>query len=127
MPLRRCPWGGARGAVPLKRCPWGGALGTVALWRCPWGGALGAVLLERCSQGGTPGRCPPGGAVLQRDAPGAVPQGRWGGVLLFVSSDLEYACNVLGLQHFNSPEPCCCCAANETDRPGNVSERSKEN
>ena len=48
-----------------------------------------------------------------------MPQGRWDGVLLFGSSDLEYACIVLGLQHFNSPEPCCYCAANETDSPFN--------
>ena len=37
----------------------------------------------------------------------------WGGVLLFVGCDLEYACNVLGLSHFNNTANCCAdCNAN---------------
>ena len=36
-----------------------------------------------------------------------------GGVLLFVGCDLEYACNVLGLIHFNNTANCCAdCNAN---------------
>ena len=31
----------------------------------------------------------------------------WGGVLLFIGADLEYACNVLGLPHFNNAGNCC--------------------
>ena len=46
--------------------------------------------------------------------------GNWGGVLLFVGCDLEYACNVLGLPHFNSATQCCAdCEANASDKPYN--------
>lgn len=39
-----------------------------------------------------------------------------GAILLFVSGDLDWACNELGLQHWGRPTPCCFCAANNTDK-----------
>lgn len=49
-----------------------------------------------------------------------VAAGNWGAILLFVGCDLEYACNVLGLPHFNSPANACAdCRANLTDMPVN--------
>ena len=49
-----------------------------------------------------------------------VEEGTWGGVLLFLGADLEYACNVVGLPHFNSRQNCCTdCMANMHDVPHN--------
>ena len=48
-----------------------------------------------------------------------VEDGKWGGALLFVGADLEYACNMLGMPHFNSNEICVECMANTTDIPHN--------
>ena len=46
--------------------------------------------------------------------------GSWGGILLFLGADLEYACNVVGLRHFNSAgEMCSLCLANSSDYPFN--------
>ena len=44
---------------------------------------------------------------------------KWGGILLFVGADLDYICNVIGLPHFNSTQPCADCCANTTDLPHN--------
>ena len=41
----------------------------------------------------------------------------WGGILLFVSADLEYACNDLGLPHFNGRNMCSWCWANTSYLP----------
>ena len=48
-----------------------------------------------------------------------VPEGSWGGILLFVGADMEYMCNVLGMQHFNNNQCCAYCAANDSDIPHN--------
>ena len=48
-----------------------------------------------------------------------VAPGTWGGILLFVGADMEYACNVLGLPHYNGTEVCAFCRANSTTRPFN--------
>ena len=53
------------------------------------------------------------------DLAGDAGAGRWGGVLLFFSSDLEYACNELGLRHFNGVKLCCYCNADTADTPHN--------
>eukprot|EP00974_Lingulodinium_polyedra_P050053 4813753-Lingulodinium_polyedra.AAC.2 len=46
--------------------------------------------------------------------------GDWGAVLLFVGCDLEYACNVLGLPHFNATGNCCAdCMADTEGVPFN--------
>ena len=37
--------------------------------------------------------------------------GKWGGVLLFISSDLEYICNDVGLPHYNAVDMCPFCDA----------------
>ena len=50
---------------------------------------------------------------------GPVGRGRWGGVLLFVGCDLEYACNVLGVPRWDTHDPCGECRANDSDRPHN--------
>ena len=39
--------------------------------------------------------------------------------MLFFSGDLEYACNELGLRHFNGASCCCFCNANRSDIPFN--------
>ena len=44
---------------------------------------------------------------------------RWAGVLLFAVGDLEWACNTLGLPHYNGVECCFMCKANCSDRPFN--------
>ena len=51
------------------------------------------------------------------DLAGDIGEGSWGGVLLFFSSDLEYACNELGLRHFNGVKMCCFCNADTADTP----------
>lgn len=38
-----------------------------------------------------------------------VPPGKWGGMLLFGGSDLEYVCNELGMRHYNSAQICGYC------------------
>ena len=49
-----------------------------------------------------------------------VEPGSWGAMLMFVGCDLEYACNILGLPHFNSPDNVCAdCQANLTTMPAN--------
>ena len=40
----------------------------------------------------------------------------WGGILLFMSGDFEYACNDLGLPHYNgAPRMCAFCGAEASD------------
>jgi hypothetical protein len=51
------------------------------------------------------------------DLAGDVGEGEWGGVLLFMSSDLDFACNELGLRHFNGVKMCCFCNADTTEPP----------
>lgn len=46
-----------------------------------------------------------------------VPLDSWGGVLLFLGSDLEYVCNILGAKHYNANEMCAYCLANDSDLP----------
>eukprot|EP00969_Alexandrium_andersonii_P140877 6230788-Alexandrium_andersonii.AAC.1 len=46
-----------------------------------------------------------------------VAEGRWGGVLLFCSADMEHACNQWGLRHFNSVKMCAWCDADTGDVP----------
>ena len=45
--------------------------------------------------------------------------GTWGAILLFVTGDLEFVCNDLGLPHFNSNQCCALCCANVSDKPHN--------
>ena len=45
-----------------------------------------------------------------------VPDDGWGALLLFVGSDLEFACNDLGFTHFNAVQCCYLCGA--TNGPG---------
>ena len=49
-----------------------------------------------------------------------VSRDRWGAILLFVSGDMDYLCNELGMPHFNSI-PCCafCGATNGPAAPHN--------
>ena len=60
-------------------------------------------------------------AILQsfEDLAGPVVDGRWGGVLLFFSSDLEYVCVDLGLRHFGARKMCFLCDADTADTPHN--------
>jgi len=51
------------------------------------------------------------------DLSGDVGDGEWGGVLLFMSSDLDFACNELGLRHFNAVKMCCFCNADTAETP----------
>ena len=47
-----------------------------------------------------------------------VSPGTWGGILLFLGSDLDYVCNTMGLPHFNGVEQMCSlCLANRTTLP----------
>jgi len=46
-----------------------------------------------------------------------VGDGCWGGIVLFVVGDLEWACNDLGLPHYNSNSPCAFCKANTSTMP----------
>jgi len=48
---------------------------------------------------------------------GDVEEGKWGGVLLFTGTDLEYCCNEFGMRHYNSKQICGYCGANDTDLP----------
>jgi len=41
----------------------------------------------------------------------------WGGVLLFLGSDLEYICNVCGMKNYNSKVICGYCLADDTAHP----------
>ena len=41
----------------------------------------------------------------------------WGGILLFLGSDLEYVCNILGWPHFNAKSVCGLCLANDGAYP----------
>ena len=50
---------------------------------------------------------------------GPAEHGSWGGILLFVGADLEYACNVLGLQHYNGARVCMECKADTVVLPHN--------
>ena len=43
------------------------------------------------------------------------PAGRWGAILLFVSGDLDYLCNDVGLRHFNGCSCCFFCEATTTE------------
>ena len=47
----------------------------------------------------------------------AVGPNEWGGVLLFMGSDLEYICNEVGMAHYNSNELCGYCLADGDSRP----------
>ena len=51
-----------------------------------------------------------------------VEAGSWGGILLFIGADLDYACNVLGMPHYNGgPDGICmACEANATTIPHNT-------
>ena len=45
--------------------------------------------------------------------------GDWGAILLFVTGDMDWICNDIGLPHFNSNSCCFLCQANDTDLPHN--------
>jgi len=45
--------------------------------------------------------------------------GTWGVIVLFVTGDLDFVCNDLGLPHFNSNQHCALCCANVSDKPHN--------
>ena len=48
---------------------------------------------------------------------GPVEAGSWGGVLLFLGSDLEYVCNKIGVPHYNGTNMCSDCEANTRGIP----------